>query len=80
VEADTRERSWDAAEHKAKQWIVTVQDQIDLGTKSEKDMMFPLRNYIDARVNHEQALMDLNVALSDLARASGWDSAAPTGS
>ena len=80
VEAENRERSWDAAEHKAKQWIVTVQDQIDLGTKSEKDMMFPLRNYIDARVNHEQALMDLNVALSDLARASGWDSAAPTGS
>jgi len=80
VEAENRERSWNAAEHKAKQWIVTVQDQIDLGTKSDRDMMFPLRNYIDARVNHEQALMDLNVALSDLARASGWDSAAPTGS
>ena len=79
VEADTRERSWDAAEHKAKQWIVTIQDQIDLGSKNEKDMMFPLRNYIDARVNHEQSLMDLNVALSDLARAAGWDSAAPTG-
>jgi outer membrane protein TolC len=80
VEADNRERSWSAAEHKAKQWIVTIQDQIDLGTKRESDMMFPLRNYIDARVNHEQALMDLNVALSDLARASGWDAAAPTGS
>jgi hypothetical protein len=36
--------------------------------------------YIDARVNHVTALMDLNVAMSDLARVSGWDSAAPSGS
>jgi outer membrane protein TolC len=80
ADAENRERSWDAAEHKAKQWIAVLQDQIDLGTKSERDMLFPLRNYVDARVNHEQALMDLNVALSDLARASGWDSSAPSGS
>ena len=80
VEAENRERSWDAAEHKAKQWIVTVQNQIDLGTKQEKDLVEPLRAYIDARVNHVTALMDLNVSLSDLARTSGWDAAAPTGS
>ena len=80
VEAENRERSWDAAEHKAKQWIVTLQDQIDLGSKQEKDLVEPLRAYIDARVNHVTALMDLNVSLSDLARASGWDGAAPSGS
>jgi outer membrane protein, multidrug efflux system len=79
VEAENRERSWDAAEHKAKQWIVTVQDAIDLGTKQEKDLVEPLRAYVDARVNHVTALMDLNVSLSDLARTSGWDAAAPTG-
>ncbi|MGO8994880.1 MAG: TolC family protein [Polyangiaceae bacterium] len=79
AEADTRERSWDMAEHKAKQWIVTVQNQIDLGTKQEKDLVEPLRAFVDARVNHVTALMDLNVSLSDLARTSGWDAAAPTG-
>ena len=42
--------------------------------------MEPLRVFVDARVNHVQALMDLSVAMSDLARASGWDAAAPTGS
>jgi outer membrane protein, multidrug efflux system len=80
VEADNREHAWDLAEHKAKQWIVTLQNQIDLGTKQEKDLVEPLRAYIDARVNHVTALLDLNVSLSDLARASGWDAAAPTGS
>jgi outer membrane protein TolC len=80
VEADNRERSWGMAEHKAKQWIVTVQNQIDLGTKQEKDLVEPLRAYVDARANHVTALMDLNVALSDLARTSGWDAAAPSGS
>jgi outer membrane protein TolC len=79
VEAENRERSWDQAEHKAKQWIVTVQNQIDVGAKTEKDLVEPLRAYVDARVNHVTALMDLNVALSDLARTSGWDAAAPTG-
>ncbi len=80
VEADNREHSWELAEHKAKQWIVTVQNQIDLGTKQEKDLVEPLRAYIEARVSHVTALLDLNVSLSDLARASGWDAAAPTGS
>ena len=80
AEAENRERAWDAAEHKAKQWIVAIQNQIDVGEKQEKDLVEPLRAYVDARVNHVSALMDLNVSLSDLARTSGWDAAAPTGS
>jgi hypothetical protein len=56
-----------------------VQDAIDLGSKQEKDLVEPLRAYVDARVNHVTALLDLNVSLSDLARVSGWDGAAPTG-
>jgi hypothetical protein len=34
---------------------------------------------VNARVQHLYALFDYNVALSELARVSGWDSAAPTG-
>jgi outer membrane protein, multidrug efflux system len=80
VEAKGREESWARAEHRAKQWISTIQDGIDLGTKDERALMEPLRAYVNARVNHIYALMEINIALSDLARTSGWDSAAPTGS
>ncbi len=79
LEAKNREESWMRAEHRAKQWISTIQDAIDLGTKNENSMNEPLRLYVNARVNHMYALMDYNVALSELARVSGWDSAAPTG-
>ena len=78
VEAKMREEAWDRAEHKSRQWISTVQDMIDLGTREERDLLDPLRAYGDARVNHLQALMDLNVAMASLAQASGWDAAAPS--
>jgi len=79
LEAKNREENFDRAEHRTKQWISTVQDAIDLGEKDEKALIEPLRNYLDSRVNHVYALMDYNIALSELARVSGWDSAAPTG-
>ena len=80
IEARGREEAWGRAEHRAKKWISTIQDAIDLGTKDERSLIEPLRAYVNARINHTQSLMDLNVAMSDLARVSGWDSAAPTGS
>jgi outer membrane protein, multidrug efflux system len=80
VEAKGREEAWDRAEHLAKQWIVTVQDHIDLGTMDERSLLEPLKAYGNARVAHLYALMDLNVTMSNLALVSGWDSSAPGGS
>ena len=80
VEAKTREENWEHAEHRAKRWISSVQDAIDLGTRQERDIVEPLRAYIFARANHVQALNDFNVALSELARVTGWDPAAPQSS
>jgi multidrug efflux system outer membrane protein len=77
LEAKGREEAWDKAEHIAKQWISLVQDRIDLGTADERALLEPLRSYGSARVQHLTALMDYNVAMSNLAFASGWDSAAP---
>lgn len=79
-EAKAREENWDRAEHRAKRWISSVQDAIDLGTKDERYIIEPLRAYVFARANHVQALQDFNLALSELARITGWDSAAPQGS
>ena len=80
VEAKTREENWERAEHRSKRWISSVQDAIDLGTKDDRYIIDPLRAYVFARANHVQALMDLNVALSELARVTGWDPAAPQSS
>lgn len=77
VEAKGREESWDRAEHHARQWISTVQDAIDLGTKDERSLIEPLRAYVNSRVQHVLSLMDYHVALGELARISGWDSSAP---
>ena len=76
-EAKAREENWDRAEHRSKRWISSVQDAIDLGTKDERYIIEPLRAFVFARVNHVQALMDLNLALCELARVTGWEAAAP---
>ena len=75
----TREEHWDHAEHRTRQWIATVESAIDLGTKDERALMEPLRWYVNAKLEHNRALNDLNVNMSELARVSGWDAAAPNG-
>lgn len=80
AEAKIREATWDRAEHRAKTWILSVQDAIDLGTKDERYLLEPLRSYVFARANHVVALMDTNLTLSELARVTGWDAAAPNDS
>jgi len=77
VEAKTREENYDKAEHRSKRWISITQDAIDLGTKDERFLIEPLRAFVFARASHAQALMDLHVTLSELARVTGWDAAAP---
>lgn len=79
LEAKTREEAWSRAESRSRQWISTVQDAVDLGTKDERALTEPLRAYVNARISHIYAMMDYSVALSDLARVTGWDSAAPSG-
>jgi len=79
LEAKTREEHWDEAQHRMRQWIASVESAIDLGTKDERAIIEPLRLYVYAKFEHERALNDLNINMSDLARVSGWDAAAPTG-
>ncbi len=74
VEAKAREEAWSRAEHKAKHWIATLRDQIELGTQEEKALAEPLRSYINARASHLLAILDWRMAESQLALASGLDS------
>lgn len=77
-EAKSREELWEAAERRAKEWITRVENAVDLGTRDDRGLLEPIRAYVQARANHIVALMDFNVALSELARVSGWDSSAPS--
>jgi outer membrane protein, multidrug efflux system len=78
LEAKKREEQWAKVEHRAKGWISTIRDRIDVGTADERALLEPLRQFWNARLQHAIALMDLNVTMSELARVSGWDEVAPT--
>ncbi len=63
----------------AKKWLATVQSSIDIGMMEEKDLIEPAKAYAEQRYNKLKAIMELNVAMSKLARETGWDGIAPDG-
>lgn len=73
LEAATREENWSRVEHRARGWMALIRDGIDLGTRDEKQMVEPLRHYVNARAQRMNALMDLRIHMSELARMTGWD-------
>jgi outer membrane protein TolC len=78
MDADNREQNWSRAEHRAREWISQTTDHINFGSKDERALIEPLRALVNTRVAHLYALMDLNVTMSELARVTGWDEAAPS--
>lgn len=76
-EALVKEQAFAKAELYAKQWLIAVQQGIDIGTQESKDLVDPARQYATQRFAHLSAIMDLNVALSKLAQVTGWDAVAP---
>ena len=64
----------------AKKWLVTVQQGIEVGTVAEKELLEPAKAYATNRFNQMNAVMELDLAMSRLARATGWDAIAPDGS
>ncbi len=79
ADALKRERAYADAEKYAKQWMIAVQQGIDIGTEDEKDLIDPAKQYATQRFNHLNAIMDLDVAMSKLALVTGWDAIAPEG-
>jgi outer membrane protein TolC len=63
----------------AKRWLVMVQEGIDVGTTEEKDLLEPSRAYATNKFNQLNAVMELDMAMSRLAKATGWDAIAPDG-
>jgi outer membrane protein TolC len=63
----------------AKKWLVMVQQGIDVGTIADKELLEPAKAYAQNRFNAFNAVMELNMAMSRLAKATGWDAIAPDG-
>jgi outer membrane protein TolC len=63
----------------AKQWLVNVQQGIDVGTMEEKELIEPAKTYATHKFNLQNATMELDLAMSKLAKATGWDAIAPDG-
>jgi outer membrane protein TolC len=61
----------------AKQWLVKVQEGIDVGTFDDEDIVDPAKEYALRRFSQMNATLDYNVALAKLALATGWTAVAP---
>jgi outer membrane protein TolC len=80
-EAKDAERRVDAyarALSYAKQWLIKVQQGIDVGTFEDEDIVSPAKEYAMKRFAHMSAVYDYNLAMSKLAQVTGWASVAPT--
>jgi outer membrane protein TolC len=75
-----RMESYGKAVKTAKRWLLMVQEGIDVGAIEEKDLLEPAKAYATNRGNQLNAVMELDLAMSRLAKATGWDAIAPDGS
>ena len=72
-DAARRLEAYERAAKYAKQWLVKVQQGIDIGTFDDKDIVDPAKEYALKRFSVMSATFDYNVALARLALATGWD-------
>ncbi len=57
----------------AKQWLVKVQQGIDVGTFDDDDLVDPAKEYAQQRLSVMAATYDFNVSMARLALVTGWD-------
>ncbi len=70
--AEQRLEAAAAALHYSKQWLVKVQQAIDIGTMDNQDIVDPSKEYALRRFSELTAIFDYNTAIARLAQASGW--------
>lgn len=70
---DTRRRlkAMSDASRLAKQWMLRVQQGIEVGTMDDEDIVLPAREYATKRFGEMAATYEYNVALAKLAQATG---------
>ncbi len=76
-DAARRLEAYSQATRFARQWLVKVQQGIDVGTSEEEDIIEPAKEYALKRFALMNATADYNVAMARLALATGWEEVAP---
>jgi outer membrane protein TolC len=76
-DANQRLQAYTDATRYAKQWLVKVQQGIDVGTFNDEDIVDPSKEYALKRFSQMSATLDYNVAMAKLALATGWDAVLP---
>lgn len=71
--ADRRLQAWTQASQYARQWLIKVQQGIDIGTFEEQDIVEPSKEYALRKFSQMSATYDYNIAVAQLAQATGWD-------
>jgi outer membrane protein TolC len=79
VDWKKRTAAYTRAVKTAKKWLVMVEEGIDVGTLEEKELLEPAKAYATNKFNQMNAVMELDLAMSRLAKATGWDAIAPDG-
>jgi outer membrane protein TolC len=79
MDAQAREQAYGAAQRTARQWVIAIQQGIDIGTKEDADLVDAAKQWAQQRFNHLTSMMDLNLAWATLALATAWDDLAPAG-
>jgi outer membrane protein TolC len=65
--------AWTRATQYAKQWLIKVQQGIDIGTFDDEDIVEPSKEYALRKFSQMSAAYDYNVAVAELSNATGWD-------
>jgi outer membrane protein TolC len=59
------------SEKVARGWFNSVEQQLNVGTGNARDLVEAARNYFELRLRHLQAIMDVNMSVTQLKMASG---------
>jgi outer membrane protein TolC len=72
-DAERRLDDYSRATEYARQWLIKVQEGIDVGTYDDNDIVDPAKQYALERFAKLNATYDYNVAIAELAQATGWN-------
>lgn len=76
-DAERRLNAYTRATDYAKQWMIKVQQGIEIGTFDDEDIVDPAREYALKRFAQMSATLDYNMAVAKLSQVSGWDAIGP---
>ncbi len=77
-DATVRLQATDRSLKLARQWLIKVQQGIDVGTFDDEDIVDPAKEYAIKRFGYMSAVFDYNVAIARLSLVTGWDAISAT--